>query len=87
MVFLLARLIPGDPCPAILGEKATPEVCDRFIAEQGLDKPIRPSSGSTWETWRGDFGNSIRFGRPVTRILVERLPMTFELQPGGVDAG
>ena len=30
VTFVLARLIPGDPCKAILGEKATVEVCEKF---------------------------------------------------------
>lgn len=40
VTFALARMIPGDPCRALLGEKATQEVCDRFMREKGLDKPI-----------------------------------------------
>ena len=80
VTFALARLIPGDPCRAILGEKATQEVCDRFIREKGLDKPIHIQFGIyLGEISRGDFGRSIRYGMPVTRLLVERLPMTVEL--------
>ncbi|MBM3123523.1 MAG: ABC transporter permease [Chloroflexi bacterium] len=80
VTFALARLIPGDPCRAILGEKATQEVCDRFIREKGLDKPIHIQFGIYLsEMARGDFGESIRYGMPVTRLLVERLPMTVEL--------
>jgi hypothetical protein len=40
VTFSLARLIPGDPCRAILGEKATEKICERFIQEKGLDKPV-----------------------------------------------
>ena len=40
VTFILARVIPGDPCRAILGEKATQEACDRFNEAKGLDKPI-----------------------------------------------
>lgn len=80
VTFALARLIPGDPCRAILGEKATDAVCDRFIKEKGLDKPIPVQFGVYMgEIVRGDFGNSIRFSLPVTRLLVERLPTTVEL--------
>ena len=76
----MARLIPGDPCRAILGEKATKAVCDRFIREKGLDKPIHVQFGIyLGEMARGDFGQSLRYGMPVTRLLVERLPMTVEL--------
>ncbi len=80
VTFTLARVIPGDPCRALLGEKATQEVCDRFIQEKGLDKPIPVQF---WiyitEISHGDFGQSFRFGMPVTRLLGERLPTTVEL--------
>lgn len=80
VTFVLARLIPGDPCKAILGEKATQEVCDRFIHEHGLDRPIYIQFGLYMrDVLRGDLGDSIRFHRPVARILIERLPLTLEL--------
>ena len=40
VTFTLARLIPGDPCTAMLGEKATEESCARFDKRFGLDKPL-----------------------------------------------
>ena len=80
VTFVIARSIPGDPCKAMLGEKATVEVCDRFNREHGLDKSIPVQF---WiymkDILRGDFGESIRYSRPVTIILIERLPMTIEL--------
>jgi peptide/nickel transport system permease protein len=80
VTFLLARLIPGDPCTAILGEKATPEACERYNKEHGLDKPIVVQFGVYMgDVLQGDFGASIRFSRPVTQILVERMPTTIEL--------
>lgn len=80
VTFIIARVIPGDPCKAILGEKATPAVCERFIREKGLDKPIHEQLFIYMgEIVRGDFGNSIRFNLPVTRLLIERLPTTVEL--------
>jgi len=80
VTFVLARLIPGDPCRAILGEKATQAVCDRFIREHGLDKPIYVQLGIYMkDVFKGNFGDSIRYSRPVSIILIERLPMTVEL--------
>lgn len=80
VTFTLARVIPGDPCRAILGEKATEEVCARFIREKGLDQPILVQFGIyLGEIGRGEFGESFRYSLPVTRLLVERLPMTVEL--------
>jgi peptide/nickel transport system permease protein len=80
LVFVLARVIPGDPCTATYGEKATPEICAAFAERYGLNKPI-------WEQFliyigallQGDLGSSIRYGRPVSEILLERLPVTLEL--------
>jgi len=42
LVFALARIIPGDPCVAALGERANPTTCARYSAEHGLDKAIIP---------------------------------------------
>ncbi len=80
LVFVLVRVIPGDPCTATYGEKATPQLCAQFAVRYGLDQPI-------WQQFliyvgalfQGDLGESIRLGRPVSDILVERLPVTVEL--------
>ncbi len=80
VTFLLARLIPGDPCRAMLGEKATESACERFNEANGLNDPI-------WKQFviymgnmlQGNFGESIRFSRPVSLIMIERLPLTIEL--------
>src|SRR5678815_4159726 len=78
--FTLGRLIPGDPCRAILGEKATDTVCNEFIHRHGLDKPILVQFGFyVNEVAHGDFGRSFRFSKPVTALLMERLPITVEL--------
>lgn len=78
--FALGRLIPGDPCRAILGEKATDVVCNEFIHRHGLDKPILVQFGYyVDEVAHGDFGRSFRFSKPVTDLLIERLPITVEL--------
>jgi peptide/nickel transport system permease protein len=80
VTFALARLIPGDPCRAMLGEKATKLVCDEFNHRHGLDKPILVQFGVyVTEIAQGDFGNSFRFSKPITELLKERLPVTVEL--------
>lgn len=80
VTFALARMIPGDPCTAQLGEKATPEICARFNREKGLDRPIMVQFGIYLrETLSGDLGESIRFKRPITELVAERLPVTVEL--------
>jgi len=78
--FALARLIPGDPCRAVLGEKATDQICDAFMARYGLDKPIPTQFGIYLrDVLQGDLGESTRFGRSATELIIERLPVTIEL--------
>ncbi len=80
LVFVLARVIPSDPCRTALGERATPQICADFIHRYGLDQPIpQQFVGYMGQILRGDLGESIRYGRPVAQILVERLPVTVEL--------
>lgn len=80
VTFALARLIPGDPCRAILGEKATQKVCAEFNRRHGLDQPIPVQFGVYLsEIARGDLGESLRYGKPVSEMIVERLPTTLEL--------
>jgi peptide/nickel transport system permease protein len=80
VTFSIARLIPGDPCTALLGEKATKEVCDRFMEENGYNDPMATQFFRYMnEVLHGDFGDSIRYSRSVGEILIERLPTTIEL--------
>src|SRR3989304_8050956 len=83
--FALARLIPGDPCRAALGERATDRVCDAFIERFGLNKPI-PVQFAIYlrDVARGGLGGSLAQGRPGTQILVGRLPVTIELAPPAI---
>ena len=80
VTFALARLIPGDPCFAMLGEKATPEQCAQFRERFGLNDSIVVQFGRYMlNIARGNFGDSIQYHRPVAEYLVERMPMTIEL--------
>jgi len=80
VTFTLARVLPGDPCRAALGERATDELCDAYIKRFGLDQPIITQFGIYMNDMvHGDFGRSFRYGRPVMDLLLERLPVTFEL--------
>ncbi len=80
LVFALARLLPGDPCLAALQERASEAACAVFNQRYGLDQPL-PLQFLAYigQLATGDLGNSIRQGRPVAVILVERMPVTLEL--------
>ena len=80
VTFLLARAIPGDPCIAVLGERASKEVCESFFRRNGLDQPLPVQFVVYLRNFsQGDLGDSMRFHRPVMELLVERLPTTVEL--------
>lgn len=85
VTFVLLRLIPGDPCYTMLGERATPAQCEVFRQRFGLNDSI-PVQFARYvgNLLQGDFGNSIFSRRPVTDILSERLPMTMELTFGAI---
>jgi peptide/nickel transport system permease protein len=85
LAFILGRIVPGDACKAILGEKATVDVCEKFNRDHGLDRSI-PVQFLAYlgELARGDFGNSLRFNRSIVQILIERLPVTVELGLAGL---
>ena len=80
VTFLIVRLIPGDPCVTMLGERATPAKCEAFLERYGLNDNIAVQFVRYMQNLvRGDFGDSIRFTRPVTTLIAERLPLTMEL--------
>ena len=76
----MVRAIPGDPAQVMLGQQATPEQVQQVRENMGLDKPIFVQYGLFLkDALRGDLGNSIVTGQPVTTELMRRLPATFEL--------
>ena len=80
LVFALTRLLPGDPCVAALGERATEAICNAFNHRYGLDQPILAQFVAyLGQLATGDLGDSLRQGRAVSTILIERLPVTLEL--------
>ena len=80
VTFLIVHAIPGDPCKAMLGEKATQEKCAEFRQRYGLNDNVLVQFGRyIGNIARGDLGDSIRFTRPVSDIIAERLPLTIEL--------
>lgn len=78
VVFLLARIIPGDAVDvkALEGDLNAAQQAE-LRQELGLDRPMIEQLGAwTWRALNGDFGESIRFGRPVSEMLRTALPVT-----------
>ena len=85
VTFALARILPGDPCYASLGEKATVAQCDAFSERYGFNDPILVQFARyLTDMLHGDFGESLKDSRPVTNIILERLPMTLEITIGAM---
>jgi peptide/nickel transport system permease protein len=80
LVFLMLRLIPGDPARLLLGEFATPEDLGRLRAQMGLDRSYPFQYGIYLANiLQGDLGNSLRNGAPVAAEIGVRLAATLEL--------
>ena len=80
VIFVLARLLPGDPTSAILGIRATDEAVTRINAELGLDRSIPVQFWLFLQHFvQGDLGDSIVLKVPVIRLIAERLPVTMFL--------
>lgn len=80
VVFLLIRLVPGDPARAILGETASEEQVARVRSQLGIDQPL-PVQYGAWlgRLARGDLGTSVISGRPVMLDVQQRIGNTIEL--------
>ncbi len=80
IVFVLMRVVPGDPIAMMIGPGATAETAAELRALYGLDRPLLEQFG-IWlaDAVRGDFGISISAHQDVARLILARLPATLEL--------
>jgi peptide/nickel transport system permease protein len=80
LMFFLIRLAPGDPALLLVGPAATPEQLETQRHAMGLDRPLLEQ----YATWlgrfvQGDWGRSIRTGRPVVAMISQAWPATVSL--------
>lgn len=80
IVFVLLRVVPGDPIAMMISPGASPESIAALRAQYGLDASL-PVQFVIWlkAVVVGDFGTSISLRRDVLELLGERLPATLEL--------
>lgn len=80
LVFLLLRLTPGNPAAILAGDTATPEMIAAITRDLGLDKSI-PEQLYIWlgQLLRGDLGESIISGLPVSEMIMDRVGPTAAL--------
>jgi len=80
VVFVIVRVTPGDPAAVMLGSDATPADIAALRARLGLDAPmLQQYIGFVGDVLRGDLGQSIFLGQPVTTALAARAEPTFFL--------
>jgi peptide/nickel transport system permease protein len=80
VIFLLMRLIPGDPAYVMLGEKATPELVAELHVKMGLDKPLYVQYLVFLKKLISfNLGNSIVYLIPVSQLLAKRIVVTLSL--------
>jgi ABC-type dipeptide/oligopeptide/nickel transport system permease component len=80
LVFVIVRVIPGDPAAAILGDQATPAAVAALNAKLGLDKPMwQQFIDFMGQSLSGDFGHSMVTGRPILTDVLAVLPHTIDL--------
>ncbi len=73
-MFVLVRVVPGDPAVMALGVYATPELVSDLRAHWGLDRPILVQYGIfLQQVLKGDFGFSYFYGQPAIALVFERL--------------
>jgi len=80
LIFIIARVVPGDVATIALGARATEAAREAFIAEMYLNYPL-PMQYIRWLTdvLQGDFGNSFITRRPVLDDVAQFYPATLEL--------
>lgn len=80
LVFVIVRLLPGDPASAILGDRVTDEAIAQVNRRLGLDQPLPVQFGIFVRNFfQGDLGSSVNLRVPVLDLIVQRMPVTLYL--------
>ena len=84
LVFLVMRVLPGDPAIALLGTAATPDAVEVLRRELGVDRPLLDQFAAYLAgAFRLDLGQSLALRAPVTQLVGDAVPHTLLLTLGG----
>src|SRR5262245_38781186 len=79
-VFVILRVLPGDPAKMLLPDGAPQSAVDELNRQLGLREPFHIQYGLfVRSVFAGDFGQSFQYRAPALRVVVERLPATIQL--------
>jgi len=85
VVFVVLRVMPGDPVSSMLGGHAPESVIEQKKEALGLNRPIPLQYlDYLWQVCRLDLGDSMVFKQRVTKAIAEKLPATIELTTFGI---
>jgi peptide/nickel transport system permease protein len=85
IIFIVLRVMPGDPVSAALGGHAPEKVIQAKREQLGLNKPIVAQYGNyLWQVAHLDLGDSMVLQQKVTVAIKEKLPATIELTAFGM---
>ena len=80
LIFIMLRVVPGDPVSILLGEHYSQETVERLTRAMNLDKPLFEQFVSyVAGALRGDLGVSYAMKRPVTELILRAFPYTLKL--------
>ncbi|HJR02335.1 MAG TPA: ABC transporter permease [Methylomirabilota bacterium] len=80
LVFVILRVVPGDPAKMLLPEGAPQSAVDELNRHLGLHEPLHVQYGLFLKSvFQGDFGQSFQYRAPALRVVTERLAATVQL--------
>ncbi len=88
LIFLAARVLPGDPAEALLGQLISEEAVGALRRQLGLNEPLWRQYLNYMENLaRGDLGNSLVLGGSILSLLLQVIPFTAIVVLGGIFIG
>ncbi len=80
LMFIMLRVVPGNPATVLLGEHVNQETIDRLTENMGLNQPLMVQFFQyVGNALRGDLGISYAMQKPVSKLIMEAFPFTIKL--------
>jgi ABC-type dipeptide/oligopeptide/nickel transport system permease component len=88
LIFVAARVLPGDPAEALLGQNISQQAIETLRHQLGLNEPLwKQYLGYMGNLLQGDLGRSLVLGNPIIELLAQVLPFTAIIVLGGIGIG